>query len=120
LIEATAKRLTVRSLVDADAEAVRRDLQMLIVENMRQLGRTIRHVFAGYAKLPSVGPADLKRVWPIIVCPEGLLLNPNLWAWALKEGGHHLEFNSTVTADVQPLVILDLEDYETLMGLVSS
>jgi hypothetical protein len=76
LVEVTAKRITVKSLVEADATAVRNDLSMLVVQNMKQLGRVIGDVFAGRVALPDIRPEHVKRVWPVIVSADGVFLTP--------------------------------------------
>ena len=38
LIEVTSSRVTERSLVEADAESVTRDLEKMVIKKMRQLG----------------------------------------------------------------------------------
>ena len=120
LIEVTAKRVTTRSLVEAAADAVRDDLQALVIDKMVQLGRVIRHVAADHAVLPGVDFEHVQRVWPIIVTGDNLFQNPSLWAHANREGAHHLAPTpEECRARVQPLVLLDFEELERLMGIVA-
>ncbi len=122
LIEVTSKRLTLKSLVEADAEAVRDDLRMLVVEKMEQLGRVIDDISAGRVTLlPDLDPQYVKRFWPIVVSADGVFLNPSLWDYLETNARPLLEAKLTeaVTARVMPLVLLDLEEFETLMGIVS-
>jgi hypothetical protein len=121
LIEVTAKRITLKSLVEADASAVRDDLRMLVAQNMKQLGRVIIDLFADTAALPDVETQYVKRVWPIIVSADGLFVTPSTWAYLQKEGGPYLQLGPpAVSAQVMPLVLLDLEEFEALMGLVEA
>jgi hypothetical protein len=118
-VEVTSKRITVKSLVEADAESVEKDVRALIIKKMRQLGRVIRDVSAGRVQIDDIDMTHVKNIWPIIVVADGLFQNPTLWAWTEQEGGHHLNFDPTeVPQRVQPLVIMDLEEFEALMALV--
>ena len=120
LIEVTAKRITAKSLVEADATAVRNDLSMLVVQNMKQLGRVIADIFAGHATLPDIQPEYMKRIWPVIVSADGVFQSPSIWAYTQEKGGAFLDFPRTeVPAEVMPLVLLDLEEFEILMGIVA-
>jgi hypothetical protein len=120
LIEITAKRVTRSSLIEAAADDVRNDLQGLVIDKMVQLGRVIRHVAAGEAVLPGVDFERVERVWPIIVTGDNLFQNPSLWAYANREGGHHLApTREECRARVQPLLLVDFEELERLMGIVA-
>jgi hypothetical protein len=120
LIEVTAKRLTEKSTVDADADAVRSDLQKMIVKKMGQLGRVIRDVFGDPSCVPDLDLRFVQRVWPVIVCADGIFHNPSIWAYTQNEGGRHLDIpRSEVNAEIKPLVLLDLEELEVLMGVIT-
>src|SRR5262249_21832977 len=73
LIEMTAKRFTGASLLDADVQKIRDDLNAMVIENMRQLGRVIRHLHARTATIPGVDMSIVKTLWPVIVAPESAL-----------------------------------------------
>jgi len=121
LIEVTAGRLTERSLVEADADSVRRDLEKMIEKKMRQLGRVIGDIFDDPSRLPDVDLDMVKNVWPIVVSGDGLFQNPTLWAYTDERAGKYLRFNwARVPAIVKPVVILDLEELEALGGLVGA
>jgi hypothetical protein len=119
LIEITAKRLAEKTLVEADAESVRDDLRMMIQKKMQQLGRVIGDVFDEPSRLPQVELQFVHRVWPVVVCGEGIFHTPTIWAYTDSRAGGHLKFSrDRVHADVQPVVLVDLEELELLMGLV--
>ncbi len=118
LIEMTAKRFTGASLLDADVRKIRDDLNAMVIENMRQLGRVIRHLHTGTATIPGVEMSIIKTVWPVIVAPESALQSPSFWSYIEREGGAHLrEAASAGPQQVKPLVVLELEEYERLMGI---
>lgn len=120
LIEITAGRLTERSLVEADAESVRRDLEKMIEKKIRQLGRVIGDIFDEPTRLREVDLALVQRVWPIVVCGDGLFQNPTIGAYTDACAAEHLSFEpSRVAAAVQPVVILDLEELEVLGAIVA-
>ena len=120
LFEVTAKRITEKSLVEADAQSVQDDLRMMILEKMEQLGRVIRDIFTDPSRTPELDLAHVHRVWPVIVCSDGIFQNPSTWAYTDKEGGHHLQIpRSIVHSEIKPLVLIDIEELEMLVGLIA-
>jgi hypothetical protein len=119
LFEVTAKRLTEKSLVEADAKSVQDDLRMMIIKKMGQLGRVIRDIWDDPSRVPDLDLAHVRRVWPVIVCSDGIFQNPSTWAYTDKAGGHYLQIpRSAVPAEIKPLVLLDIEELEVLMALI--
>lgn len=119
LVEVTSSRVTTKSLVDGDVNAIVRDLTKVILANMVQLDRVVRDLVAGRAKLPEVDIDHVARIWPIIVSPDSLFHSPSLWAWCASSGGHLLQTPAGETREIQPLVLLDAEEYEILMSIVA-
>lgn len=113
LIEVTSSRLTERSVVDAEPEAVRKDIEKVLIDKIEQLGDAIRDFQRAVVGLPNLEIDQVDRIWPIVVSAEGLFQTPTLWAY-LKPV---IEV-SQAQPKVQPLTLLDLEDLEELMGLV--
>jgi hypothetical protein len=120
LIEITSSRVTTRSLIDGDVKAVVRDLEKVMLANMRQLDRVARDLVSGRAALPDVEIDLVERIWPIIVSPDSLFHSPTLWAWCDKAGGHLLRTPDDQKQRVQRLTLLDGEEYEVLMALVAA
>jgi hypothetical protein len=119
LIEATAKRLTIPSTLDADTEKIETDLDAMIIEKAEQLGRVMRDIGCGRAELEGVDPRHLATFWPVLVTPENALQTPSLWAWIDRECAGLFELpRPECSQSVKPLVLVDLEEYERLMGLV--
>jgi hypothetical protein len=113
VIEVTSSRLTEKSVVDADPDAVRADVQKVLIDKIRQLGNRIEDLREGVATLPGVQMEQIDRIWPIVISSDGLFQTPTLWAY----------IGPTVESDlsqpkVQPLTLFDIEDLEELMGLV--
>jgi hypothetical protein len=119
LIEVTAGRLTEKSLVEADAESVVADLEKMIIKKIRQLGRVIADIYADPTRLPPIDLEHVHRIWPVIVSGDGLFQNPSMWAYTNKQAGDSLHFDrKRVRAAVQPVVLLDLEELEVMLGLI--
>lgn len=114
VIEVTGSRLTEQSLIDAEPEAVRKDIAKVLTDKIEQLGRAIADLLDGTAVLPQLEIGHVERIWPIVVSSEGLLQTPILWSY--------LEETITAALDrqrVQPLTLFDLEDVEELFGIVA-
>lgn len=120
LVEITSSRVTTKSVVDGDIKAVVRDLAKVMLANMRQLDRVARDLVAGRANLPDVDIDVVERIWPIIVSPDNVFYSPSLWAWCEKAGGHLLRAPNDQKQRIQPLTLLDGEEYEVLMALVAA
>jgi hypothetical protein len=119
LVEVTTKRVTQKSLVEGDIEAVIRDMRAMVIKKMEQLGRVAADLAEGYAALPGVAIEFVERVWPVVVAPDGVFHTPTLWAWLDENSGGCLLTPVGKKARLQPLVLLDAEEYEVLMGLVA-
>ncbi len=120
LIEVTTKRITQRSLVDGDIESIVKDVRAMIVDKARQLLRVIEDLRDDRVELPDVLMEFVQRVWPVVVVPDGLLHTPTLWAWVNRELAPALEAHRGHKPAIQPIVLLEAEEFEALMGLVAS
>jgi hypothetical protein len=119
LFEATAKRLTIPSTLDANKEKIEDDLDAMIASKAEQLGRVLCDLASGAAELDGIDPRQLSTFWPVIVTPENALQTPSLWAWIERECAGLFDLPRPQCHQVvKPLILLDLEDYERLMGLV--
>lgn len=115
LVEVTSGRPTVNSIVDADPEAIRRDLERLLAFKIRQLGRRIDDLVDGRLTLPGVRMFEVERIWPLVLSSEGLLQTPALWDYLRDIRA----LAALERPNVQPLTLLDAEDFERLMGLAA-
>jgi hypothetical protein len=120
LVEVTTKRVTQRSLVDGDIEAVIADVRAMVIKKMEQLGRVVDDLAIGRAVLPGIAVEFVERVWPLVVVPDGLFHTPTLWAWLNQQSSGCLERAPAARPRIAPLVLLDAEEYEVLMGLVAA
>jgi hypothetical protein len=119
LVEVTTKRMTQKSLVEGDIEAVIADMRAMVIKKMKQLGRVVDDLARGRATLPGVDFAFVERVFPVVVAPDGLFHTPTLWAWLDDNSGGCLVRAPGTWPRIAPLVLLDAEEYEVLMGLVA-
>ncbi len=118
LVEVTTKRMTQRSLVEGDIEAVIADVRAMVVKKMRQLARVVADLNSGDAEISGVSFDLVERVWPIVVVPDGLFHTPTLWAWVNEHSDGCLETPPGRKAQFQPLILVDAEEYEVMMALV--
>jgi hypothetical protein len=86
----------------------------MLFKKMDQLGRVISAVLSGEAEIPDVDAAQLERVWPVVVTGGELMQTELLWDRVDAEMPAELE-----AARVEALTILDIGDYELLLGLVA-
>jgi len=114
MIEVVARRLTQEMQVFGDREVLERNLAPMLFNKMAQLGRVATDLFAGAATLPDVDIAHVERLWPVLVTAGDLMQTEILWDRiddrmpdALRGGR------------VQPLTVLDIGDFELLLGLVA-
>jgi hypothetical protein len=113
LIEVTSSRLTAKSIVDADPDAVRTDIQKILTDKIEQLGSRIDDILDRRVEYPNLNIDQIERIWPIVVSSEGLFQTPTLWAYIRP-----VVEKSLGQPRVQPLTLFDVEDLEELMGLV--
>ncbi len=118
LVEVTASRLRADTLVLRESAAVRGDLNRLVINKAKQWNGTKINALANATAQIPAGEADvlwdgIDRVWPIVLTGGVIVQNEYVWSWIRRE-------TSTLFTDpkVQPLVLLDVEDFEALMGLV--
>jgi hypothetical protein len=115
LIEVVARRLTQEMQVFGDRELLERNLGPMLFAKMRQLGRVATDVLEGTATIPDVEPEYVERVWPVLVTAGELMQTEMLWDQIDARMPDGL-----LAARVQPLTVLDIGDFELLLGLVAA
>lgn len=112
-IEITSGQLTLESLVEATAEAVRRDLERLVAKKVRQLDRAIIDLIARPGLVPGLEMGQVRRIWPIVVSRDGLIQTDAFW--------QAVEAATTgCLQTTEPLTLLDIEEHEQLMEIASA
>ena len=110
LIEVCSGRLSLPTLIRGD---VKHDLDNKLVGKACQLSDRIDDLGDGHAAIDDVDLTLVRRIWPIVIAPAGLLQNPALWDY-IDEG-----LNGKLTQPrVQPLTVVDLAELECLAGLI--
>ncbi len=117
LIEVSASRLRADTVILGTPEKVIEDLTRMLVEKIAQLDRCISALIAGRATVPAGEPeVDLgrvQRIWPVVLTAGTITQTEMLWRFLREHSAGRL-----AQAKVQPLTLLDPEDFEQLMGLV--
>jgi hypothetical protein len=114
MVEVVARRLTQEMQVFGDREVLERNLAPMLFTKIAQLGRVGTDLFDGTATLPDVDMQHVERFWPVLVTAGDLVQTEILWdrvderTPAALRGGR-----------VQPLTVLDICDFELLLGLVA-
>lgn len=114
LVEVVSSRLRRDSRLGSP-EAVSKDLLRTAVKKARQLSARIDDLQSGRIHISGVDLAEVKRIWPVVVVYDPLPQEEPLWAFLEPEIAGCLR-----QAGVEPLAIFDLDEYETLMGLVGT
>jgi hypothetical protein len=91
-----------------------RNLAPMLFDKMAQLGRVATDLFAGAATLPDVDIAHVERLWPVLVTAGDLMQTEILWDRIDERMPDALRGGR-----VQPLTVLDIGDFELLLGLVA-
>lgn len=114
LIEVVAARFSAEMRVYGNPDLLRAALERMIFKKVGQLGRVVSAVLCGDATIPDVEVAHVERVWPVVVTGGDLMHTELLWDRIDAELPPEL-----AAARVQPLTVIDVEDYELLLGLAS-
>jgi hypothetical protein len=115
LFEVGAGRLKESSRVLARWEDVESGLKKLVLVRMKKLDGVIDALQADEATLPNISSETLREIWPVIVTAGGVIQSEILWDYIEEHREGMLE-----QPRVQPLTLLDLDDFELLMGLVEA
>jgi hypothetical protein len=114
LIEVVARRLTQEMQVSGNRDVLERNLAPMLFQKIRQLGRVTTDVLAGTAAIPDVDVSYVERVWPVLVTAGELIQTEMLWEQIEAHTPDGLR-----AARVQGLTVLDIVDFELLLGLVA-
>ena len=87
------------------------------MEKADQLGPCIGALLSGEAVLPGMHISQIERIWPVVVSVGHVMQTRNLWEYL------HAKMDKTKAASladprVQPVQVMDISDYEKLLGLV--
>lgn len=119
LFEVNARMLAADPAIGGEASATADELQKLVVGKINQLGGCISALFTGKAHLPGSEMDTVKRVWPVVVAGGHLWQTRSLWSH-LDAARDAEKCQSLYDARVQPVQLVDVDDYEVLLALVQS
>ena len=113
LIEVVSARFATGVRVYGNPDVLATALERMLFKKMGQLGRVTASVLSGEAQIPEVDPAFIQRVWPVVVTGGDVMQTEFLWDRIDAELPPQLS-----AARVQALTVLDIGDFELLLGLV--
>jgi hypothetical protein len=95
-------------------------LQNIVVDGARQLDKSIDHLMNGQFEAIGVDPRIVRRILPVVVSLQEIILNPLLRDWIDTEisTAGYLTREKVRRATVLPLQVLGVGDLETLELLV--
>jgi len=119
LFEIHARRVSAAAAVSGTAAEATLEVSRLLVEKADQLGPYMGALLSGEAVLPGTGISQIERIWPVVVSVGHVMQTRNLWEYL------HAKMDKTKAAPladprVQPLQVMDISDYEKLLGLVQA
>lgn len=119
LFEIHARRVSAAAAVSGTAAEATLEVSRLLVEKADQLGPCIGALLSGEAVLPGIDMSRIERIWPVVVSVGHVMQTRNLWEYL------HAKMDKTKAAPladsrVQPLQVMDISDYEKLLGLVQA
>jgi hypothetical protein len=112
LFEVAGGRLTEPSRVLAEWDRVESDLNRLVLVRIRKLDGAIEAILSGEATIPHVERDQLRHIWPVIVTAGDIVQSELLWDYVQEQMPDALQ-----QQQVQPLTLVDLDDFELLLGL---
>jgi hypothetical protein len=112
LIEVRSGVLSPWFRTSGELDEFQKQLDRLVISKINQLGRRLADLKRGTGKIPGVDPGSVARVWPVLTTAS-LTQSEFLYDWVQTQLPAAFRED-----DVRPLIVLDIEDLEILMGLV--
>lgn len=116
-VETTSSHLTQKTLIEGNRDQLAKDLGKIVVEKLPQLADRIEELLSGCVPIPDLDVGAVRRVWPILVIFESLLQTDPFWDYIDEQCGKNLFIDQ---ARVMPPTILDVDEFEGMMGEVAS
>jgi len=119
LFEVHARRVTASAMATGQVTEALGEVSKLLVVKVDQVAACIAVLLDGTATLPGVDFTSIERIWPVVVSVGHLMQTQPVW----KQVRETVMAETTITlskARVQPLQLLDIADYERLLGIVES
>ncbi len=119
LFEIHARRVAATVAVTGTAAQATTEVSKLLVVKVNQVGQCIAALLDGTASLPDVDIEEIERIWPVVVSVGHVMQTRNLWSY-MRESVDPAKTSSFERSRVQPLQLLDIADYEKLLGLAEA
>lgn len=119
LFEVHARRVSAAAATGGTTAEATLEVTRLLVEKADQLGPCVGALLSGDATLPGIEISQIERIWPVVVSVGHVMQTRNLWDYL------HTKMDETKAepfgdARVQPLQVMDISDYEKLLGLAQA
>jgi hypothetical protein len=111
LIEVSSSRITAKTRLTGDHDALRDDLAKVVVKRVEQLDRTVQAILND--EIPEIPAASVERIFAVIANMEPMHWSPPLHAYLVREVPDLLQ-----QPVVQTLQFLEIEDLEALMSVL--
>ncbi len=119
LFEVHARRVTASAMATGEVTEALGEVSKLLVVKVDQVAGCIDALLDGTATLPGVDLASIERIWPVVVSVGHLMQTAPVWKY-VRESIRDDTTGALATARVQPLQLLDIADYERLLGIVEA
>ncbi len=119
LFEVHARRVKADALAIGEVTEALEEVSKLLVVKIDQVASRIEELLAREATLPDVELDSIDRIWPVVVSVGHLIQTQHVWNYL--RASVKAETTGTLTKTrVQPLQVLDMTDYERLLGIVEA
>ncbi|HXE45705.1 MAG TPA: hypothetical protein VN635_10955 [Conexibacter sp.] len=119
LFEIHARRVAATAAVSGTAAEATMEVSRLLVKKADQLGPCVGALLEKRAAFPGTKIDDVERIWPVVVSVGHVMQTTNLWDY-VRRSMDDTKAAPLSQSRVQPLQLMDIEDYEKLMGLVEA
>ena len=119
LFEVHARRVTASAMATGELAEVLDEVSKLTIVKVDQVAGCIDALLDGTATLPGVDLASIERIWPVVVSVGHLMQTQPVWQYVCETVKAETT-NTLAKTRVQPLQLLDIADYEKLLGIVES
>jgi hypothetical protein len=119
LFEVHARRITASAMATGRLAEALIEVSKLLVVKVDQVAGCIDALLASTATLPKVELDSIERIWPVVVSVGHLMQTQPVWRY-VRETVKADTARTLAKARVQSLQLLDIADYERLLGIVAA
>jgi hypothetical protein len=119
LFEVHARRVAASAMATGEITEALGEVSKLLVVKVDQVAGCIDALLDGTATLPGIDFASITRIWPVVVSVGHLMQTRQVWKY-VRESIKPETTRALARARVQPLQLLDISDYEKLLGIVEA